>query len=235
MILAALAVAFVATTSVPAAAQWWGGGWGHPHWGGGVGVGIGVGTPYAYAGPTGCTCPAPAYGAWGARVSTYAPDYGYAPGYAYAPGYSVGTTYAYDPGFVGDSYGDGYVVGSRGYATVGVAPQAHRNATVGVRTPARERIRTSGRMRSDVITRRANIRAGVERRADFDRRGNIRAGFERHDNRFVRTGAQGGFETRSTVGSGAAVQGRSNMRTNATVGQGGGNMRGETRGGGNLR
>jgi hypothetical protein len=209
VMLAALAAGFVATTSLPAAAQFWGGTWNNPHWGGGVSVG--VGTPYAFAGHPGCTCPP-----WGARVSTVAPAFAYEPGFVPSPGFAFGTTFVDDPGFVDHSYGSSFAVGSRRFATTDVEPRVRRDLSVGVRTSARERFRTRDRIRSDVRTRRDNIRTG----------------FEARDSRFVNTGMQRGIESRSTVGAGATVQGGARMQGNATIGEGRADMRGGARGNG---
>jgi hypothetical protein len=86
--MAAISAGLVASATVPAAAQYWHGGWdgwrGH-RWGPSFGFSVGVGAPaygaYAYGAPAGCACPGYAASA-------------YAPGYAYAPG----AAYAYDPG-----------------------------------------------------------------------------------------------------------------------------------------
>jgi hypothetical protein len=218
VMLAAVAVGFVATTSVPAAAQFWGAGWHDPYWNRGVGVGIGVGTPYAYAGPGACTCPpSAAYGTWGTRASTFAPAYAYEPAYTYSPGW-FGAGYAYDPGYVGYSYGPTYAYGSRSYDTVGVEPRMRRDLSVGVRSSSRE-FRTRDRIRSDVVTRGDNIRSG----------------FATRDRGVMRTGVQGGFESRSTTGSATTVQSGGAVEGNAMRGQGRANIGGQARGTRNMR
>src|SRR5262245_60074605 len=213
----------LAMTTVPAAAQGFYAGYDQP---GGYGA-------YAYSAPGACTCggPAAAYG----YSRSYAPGYAYAPqpgyaysstSYAYEPGYAYGPSYgyqayAYEPGFAySRSYGYDTYVGEPGYARRGAAVAAR------------------GELREDVGPRGSVVRYGTVARERSVMRTSARdqtAGGVRERGAGVRTG--------TTVRSNAnvrestnGVRARSNeMRSEATVGRGGGEPRGTVQGNAEFR
>jgi hypothetical protein len=213
----AAVTAGLAMTTIPAAAQGFYAGYDAP-------AGDGA---YAYSAPGACTCggPAAAYG----YSRSYAPGYAYAPqpGYAYSsttyaydPGYAYGPSYgsqayAYEPGFAySRSYGyDGYV-GEPGYA--------RRGAAVAARSELRQDFGSRNVVRSGTVARE---------------RGAVRT--SARDQAAVGVGVRGeGVRTGTTVRSNAnvrestnGVRARSNeMRSEATVGRGGGEPRGTVQG-----
>jgi hypothetical protein len=200
--MAALIGGFVATTTLPAAAQYvgwndWGGGVGV----GGVGVSVGFGAPGFYGGYAAY----PGYYAAGPVAYPYSGPYAYSEpfygdyGYAAAPAYSYESTTIYEPGY---AYGSsGYVGGYR----EGVRSRSY--AAGGYREGVRSRSYAAGGYREGIRSRSAVRSARPE------------AG-DRTFNRGTR-----GMSVRSTS---AARQrgnaGSASMRGNETTGQGGASM-----------
>ena len=127
VIVVALIGGFVGATTLPAAAQYVGGG--ERGWGVGVGFGApgvygayaaypggyyaGPPAAYAYSAPAACPCATAAYGYSGSYAAYgYGGPYGYAGPYAAVPGYSYRSSYAYEPDYV---YGSSSVVVGGGY------------------------------------------------------------------------------------------------------------------------
>jgi hypothetical protein len=168
VIVVALIGGFVGATTLPAAAQYVGGG--ERGWG----VGVGFGSPgvygayaaypggyyagppaaYAYSAPAACPCATAAYGYSGSYAAYgYASPYGYAGPYAAAPGYGYESTYAYEPDYVYGSssvvVGGGYREGVRSRAVTRSARTDVGNEVVG--TSVRQRgtsLRTGSSVRS---------------------------------------------------------------------------------------
>jgi hypothetical protein len=235
--IAALAAGFVATATLPAAAQ----GWGYAAWDepvGGVGVSVGFGSPgyYGYAadypagyyarsgyayGPGGCSCgPTAGYAGYGGGYA-YQPGYAYSsgqPAYAYSsgqPAYAYSSGYAYEPGY---AYG-----GSVGYRSYGY-DSGPRYGWSGSRVAAggefRERTGTRNEIRSGGIAREQGVvRTGARAQAvgtDVRERGTS-----------MRTGANVRSETGINQGRtgmsarGTNMRGGNAMGGEATVGRGG--------------
>jgi hypothetical protein len=199
--IAALVGGFVATTTLPAAAQYIGwDDWG----GGGVGVSIGFGGPGVYGGYAAY----PSYYAEGPTAYVYSDPYAYsgpaygAYGYVGAPAYSYGSTTIYEPGY---TYGSsGYVGGYR----AGIGSRSYVSG--GYREGIRSRSYASGGYREGIRSRSAvrSARAEVGDRT-FSRgtRGTT-----------LRTGSS----VRSTSATGPRGNARSaSMRGNETIGRGG--------------
>jgi hypothetical protein len=162
--MAALIGGFVATTTLPAAAQYvgwndWGGGVGV----GGVGVSVGFGAPGFYGGYAAY----PGYYAAGPVAYPYSGPYAYSEpfyggyGYAAAPAYSYESTTIYEPGY---AYGSsGYVGGyregirSRSYAAGGYREgvRSRSYAAGGYREGVRSRSYAAGGYREGIRSRSA--------------------------------------------------------------------------------
>lgn len=200
--MAALIGGFVATTTLPAAAQYvgwndWGGGVGV----GGVGVSVGFGAPGFYGGYAAY----PGYYAAGPVAYPYSGPYAYSEpfyggyGYAAAPAYSYESTTIYEPGY---AYGgSGYVGGYR----EGIRSRSY--AAGGYREGVRSRSYAAGGYREGIRSRSA-VRSARSEAGD------------RTFNRGTR-----GMSVRSTS---AARQrgnaGSASLRGNETTGQGGASM-----------
>lgn len=217
--IAALAAGFVATATLPAAAQGWGyAAWDEPVGGGGVSVGFGSPGYYGYAadypagyyarsgyayGPGGCSCgPTAGYASYGG-------------GYAYQPGYAYSSGYAYEPGY---AYG-----GSVGYRSYGY-DSGPRYGSSGSRVAAggefRERTGTRNEIRSGGIAREQGVvRTGARAQAvgtDVRERGtSMRAGANVRSETGINQGRTG------MSARGANMRGGNAMGGEATVGRGG--------------
>lgn len=222
--IAALMAGFVATTTLPAAAQGWNDSWGYAGWneprGGGFGVSVGFGSPGydAYAAD------------WGYRVGpayTYS-TFGPGSAYAYEPGFAgPGSTYAYGPRYAyGMNFATGPVFGYQSY-TDDAVPRSR----VAVRGEFREGIRSRGVIRSGAVAReRSVVRVGARDeaviRGSVRERGNVRSQGQIRSN--VRSGSA--IRSDSTVGEGTTgMRARGSatiMRGEPTVGRGGGELRG---------